>query len=159
MAWAEFVPDIASNGDVSLRLDSGIQLTAHSTLLGFASTVLREAIRIAPKPADGEQMVISVPSVSQLQATLLVQVGLLASAALRGALLSDTHSLRSLHTQQPYLCAQEVLTCTDSVLHAGYVQDELCGARCMVPGPVGCRPSGAVGCVPSPGLHRHPQDC
>lgn len=68
-------PPYASHGDVLITLDCGSQLTAHSAFLAHASSILAEAIALAPQPAAGQKLHLPLESVSLAQATLLLQVG------------------------------------------------------------------------------------
>ena len=64
----------AKGGDMLIQLDCGGQLVAHSAFLAHASSILAEAIALAPKPADGNKLHVPVQCVGYTEASLLLQV-------------------------------------------------------------------------------------
>lgn len=78
---SDLAPEFALQGDVSLQLDCGSQLTAHSAFLVYASTVLADLFALAQKPGDSDKLRVRLQCVSKAQAVLLLQVRALLSPA------------------------------------------------------------------------------
>ena len=72
--WSDLPPEFASKGDMFIELDCGSKLTTHSAFMAHASSVLAEAIDLAPQPASGNELRVPVKCVSKAEATLLLQV-------------------------------------------------------------------------------------
>lgn len=73
--WNDEPPAHSLKGNTTMILDAGCQLRAHSTILELHSQKLAAAVSAAAAhPAADGQLVIVLPGVSRLEATLLLQV-------------------------------------------------------------------------------------